>query len=100
MYHVNAHVARAVPNDRGKQEGVMTEGNFLGPVQVTCYSGRTYADRPASFLWQDRQYEVKEVEKEWQEPGEKHFRVRTKGEKRFELCYHEGQDIWSIAEII
>ncbi|MBA7593571.1 hypothetical protein ES703_00500 [subsurface metagenome] len=69
-------------------------------IEVTCYSGRIYADRPASFLWQDKQYEVKEIEKEWQEPGEKHFRVRTKDEKRFELCYHEGNDLWSIAEII
>lgn len=70
------------------------------PVKVTCYSGRTYADRPFSFVWQDRQYEVKEIEKEWQEPGEKHFQVRTEDDRRFELCYYEGNDLWSIAEII
>ncbi|MCK4242279.1 MAG: hypothetical protein KAX23_01880 [Dehalococcoidia bacterium] len=79
---------------------MMTEANFLGPVQVTCYSGRTYADRPASFVWQDKQYEVKEVEREWQEPGEKHFLIKTEDDRRFELCYYEGQDQWSIAEII
>ena len=70
------------------------------PVQVTCYSGRTYADRPASFVWQDKQYEVKEIEREWQEPGEKHFLIKTEDDRRFELCYYEGQDQWSIAEII
>lgn len=70
------------------------------PVQVTCYSGRVYADRPASFVWQDEKYEVKEVEKEWQEPGEKHFVVKTKDDRLFELCYHEGQDEWSIIEIV
>ena len=73
------------------------------PIHVTCYSGRIYADRPASFVWQDKQYEVKAIEREWREPGQKHFVVTARGEKddrRFELCYHEGQDQWSIAEII
>jgi len=74
--------------------------NYPEHVKVTCYSGRVYADRPASFLWQDKQYDVQEVEKEWQEPGEKHFLIKTEDDRRFELCYHEGQDLWSIVEII
>ena len=75
------------------------------PIQVTCYSGRKYADRPASFVWQNKQYEVKAIEREWLEPGERHFVVRTtsgkgeKGEKRFEICYHEQEDSWSLIEI-
>ncbi len=84
---------------QGKVEA-MTEANLPESVQVTCYSGRIYADRPSSFIWQDRRYEVKEVEKEWLEPGEMHFHVLTQDEKRFGLCYNEGQDQWSITEII
>jgi len=42
----------------------------LNNLKVTCYSGRSYADRPASFVWQGVKYEVKEVEREWLEPGE------------------------------
>ena len=77
-------------------------------ISVTCYSGRSYADRPASFVWQGRKYTAEKVEKEWQEPGEKHFVVTTrgeesgeseKGEKRFEICYHEREDSWSLIEI-
>ena len=79
---------------------MMANANSFQPTQVTCYSGRIYADRPASFVWLDKRYEVKEMEKEWQEPGEKHFMVRTEDDRRFELCYHEGNDQWSIAEII
>lgn len=70
------------------------------PIKVTCYSGRIYADRPASFVWQGINYEVKDIEREWQEPGEKHFLIKTGDDRRFELCYHEGNDLWSIAEII
>jgi len=78
------------------------------PTHVTCYSGRSYADRPASFVWQDKQYEVKEVEREWLEPGEKHFIVQATGEKneksekdekRFQICYHEREDWWSLREL-
>lgn len=84
------------------------QSGWSGAVQVTCYSGRIYPDRPASFVWQGRKYEVKVIEKEWLEPGEKHFVVVTtcekiekneKGEKRFEICYHKREDSWSLREI-
>lgn len=83
--------------------------DFPRPTYVTCYSGRSYADRPASFVWQGKKYEVKEIEREWQEPGEKHFVVKTRGgaergesekdEKRFQICYHEREDSWSLIEL-
>ena len=77
-------------------------------IQIQCYSGRSYADRPASFVWQDRQYQVKDIEKEWLEPGKRHFLVRTRGggqgeyeksEKRFDICYDEREDSWSLTEL-
>ncbi len=68
-------------------------------IFVTCYSGRHYADRPASFVWQGKKYEVKQVEKEWLEPGERYFVVKTKERERFKLCYHEPEDRWSVAEL-
>ena len=77
----------------------MSNASCPQPTYVTCYSGRSYADRPASFVWRDKKYEVKEVEREWLEPGERHFLVRTEGEKRFEICYHEREDSWSLTEL-
>jgi len=77
-------------------------------IQVQSYSGRSYADRPASLVWQDEQYEVKDIEKEWIEPGQKHFVVVTtsakgakgeKDEKRFEICYDERGDSWWLREV-
>lgn len=78
---------------------MMANANLFQPIQVTCYSGRTYADRPSSFIWQDRKCEVEKIEKEWVEPGEKHFIVRSQDEKRFELCYIEREDSWSLIEL-
>lgn len=68
-------------------------------ILVTCYSGRSYADRPVSFVWQGKKCEVKQVEKEWLEPGERHFVVKTEGRERFELCYHEPKDWWTLTKL-
>ncbi len=68
-------------------------------VQVSCYSGRTYAERPKSFMWEGKGYKVEEVEKEWREPGRKFFKVTTDGGKLFELYYDEAKDIWSAVEL-
>ena len=78
----------------------MTAASLPESIWVTCYSGRLYVDRPSSFVWQGVRYEVAKVEEEWQEPGQKKFRVSTKGELRFGLCYDEGQDRWSITKIM
>lgn len=67
---------------------------------VNCYSGHIYAERPQSFRWQDTEYEVEEIEKAWQEPGERHFRVRTRDSKLFQLCYNEAKDRWSLNELV
>ena len=69
-------------------------------LKVNCYSGHTYAERPKSFLWQGMEYDVKEIEKEWLEPGERHFQVRTGGNKVFQLCYNETKQQWSIIELM
>ncbi len=69
------------------------------PVTVTCYSGRTFAERPVSFTWENVEHKVKQIEKEWREPGLKRFRVRTGDDKLFDLRYNEQNDSWSAREI-
>ncbi len=68
-------------------------------LKVTCYSGYTYAERPKSFQWQGIKYEIEEIEKEWLEPGEKHFQVSTGDNKIFQLCYNETEKEWSVTEL-
>ena len=81
-----------------RNEGSSSDG--LDNLKVRCYSGQTYAQRPRSFAWEGVEYEVEEVEKEWLEPGERHFQLRTKDNKLFQLCYNEAQDQWSLTELI
>jgi hypothetical protein len=65
-------------------------------VKVKCYSGRTYAERPQAFFWQDSEFNIVRIENEWLEPGNKFFRVVTEDEKVFELCYNVAQDEWRL----
>jgi len=67
--------------------------------EVNCYSGYTYAERPESFLWEGEQYEVERIENSWLEPGERHFRVCTRDNRLFKLCYNEREDKWSVIEV-
>ena len=72
----------------------------MDKLKVNCYSGHTYAERPVSFQWQGIDYEVEEIERAWQEPGEKHFPVRTRDSKLFNLYYNETEKEWSLIELV
>ena len=69
-------------------------------LEVNCYSGHTYAERPVSFLWQGTEYEVAEIDKRWQEPGEKYFQVSTRDNKLFRFCYNEAEKQWALIELV
>ena len=72
----------------------------MNNLKVHCYSGQSYAERPLSFAWEGKEYEVAEIEREWRGVGERHFQVRTKDNKLFQLCYNESQDQWSLTELV
>ena len=75
------------------------KNSFESLIRINCYSGHTYAERPHSFLWQGTEYKIKEIEKAWQEPGKRLFKVITEDRKSFELCYDETNDQWSATEL-
>lgn len=72
----------------------------MNNLEVRCYSGHTYAERPESFRWQGVEYPVKEIEEAWQEPGKRCFRVLAGGNKRFKLCYNVAKGQWSLTELV
>lgn len=70
----------------------------MKPVQVKCYSGRAYGERPIFFTLEGVTYSVHSVDKEWREPGTRHFQVCTGGSEHVELCYNERNDEWSVSD--
>jgi hypothetical protein len=69
-------------------------------IKVKCYSGYIYAEEPLSFIWQEKELRIKAIEKAWQEPGKRLFRVVTEDGNLFELCYNEKSDYWSAVELM
>lgn len=65
------------------------------PVDVRCYSGHTYAQRPVAFRWHGEEIEVEEVFNSWREPTGPVFRVRTT-RGVFSLAYDTGVDRWRL----
>ena len=72
----------------------------MNNVEVRCYSGHTYAERPESFRWKGAEYLVTRIEKSWKEPGEKYFQVSAGDNKRFRLCYNETEREWAVVELV
>lgn len=72
----------------------------MSDIIVKCYSGHTYAQEPRSFISEGVEYEVEEIVREWREPGEKHFLVKTGGHKFFQICYNEANESWSLTEVV
>jgi hypothetical protein len=48
-----------------------------------------------SLIWEGFEHKVKQIEKEWQEPGARLFKVRTEDGRLFILSYNERGDEWS-----
>ena len=69
-------------------------------ISVKCYSGYLYAEEPRSFVWQESELVIKSVEKAWQEPDKRLFRVVTHDGRLFELCYNEATHRWSAIELV
>lgn len=65
-------------------------------IQVECYSGAKYAERPIALTWASRRLAIEAIERQWQEPDGPAFRVRTADGQRFELHYDERADDWAI----
>ena len=72
----------------------------MNNLKVNCYSGHTYAERPQSFEWEGTEYEVEKIEKAWVGPEGRHFQIKTRDNKLFQLCYNETEQQWSLTELV
>jgi hypothetical protein len=78
-------------------------GTLGHPVEVTCYSGHTYAQEPRAITWHGQHYEVKNILKRWRTPQGPGFRVQVEATtphstplKLVDLNYIETQDRWTM----
>jgi hypothetical protein len=68
-------------------------------VEVACYAGSRYPQRPLRVTWRGSEHDVLAVEREWQEPGRRCYLVRLEADVVLRLCYYERNDRWTAAEV-
>ena len=68
-------------------------------VEVACYAGSRYPQRPQRLTWRGGEHEVLAVEREWQEPHRRCYLVRLQGDLLLTLSYYERGDRWTAAEV-
>jgi hypothetical protein len=65
-------------------------------MNVECYSGYKYGERPKAIEWQGRRIPVLNIIKQWQSSVGPCFLVDTLDQQSFELQYHELQGTWDV----
>ena len=68
-------------------------------VDVACYAGSRYAQRPLRVTWRGAERDVLAVEREWQEPRRRCYLVRLEGDRLLRLSYYERNDRWTATEV-
>jgi hypothetical protein len=64
---------------------------------VQCYAGASYPEKPRSFDWKGKSYQVTEILDQFREPDRVGFLVQcTPGKTFFHLLYKIRQEEWLI----
>ncbi len=64
------------------------------PLDVGCYSGGRYGERPQWVELDGRRVAVKRVDKQYKQPERLVFEVTLEDERRLTLYYYTKQDVW------
>jgi hypothetical protein len=65
--------------------------------KVEAYSGYTYGERPVALHWEGERLLVAKVESRWRDPSGVGYRVRTEGDRIFDLFYNQTTREWSVS---
>lgn len=68
-------------------------------IEVECYAGSRYPERPQALHWAGERLPVAEVERQWRTPDALVFWVRTLDGRRFQLAYCESQCVWRVERL-
>jgi len=68
-------------------------------VDVACYAGSRYPQRPQRVTWRGDEHKVLAVKREWQEPRRRCYLVRLQGPRLLRLSYYERNDRWTATAV-
>ncbi len=69
--------------------------DIAGRINVGCYAGHRYPERPEWVELDGERVDVVEIEKEWREEDRLGFAVKLRDRRRLLLYYDPNDDAWS-----
>ncbi len=73
----------------------MAADNPAGRLNVGCYAGHRYPERPEWVELDGQRVDVVDIEKEWREQDRLGFAVKLRDRRRMLLYYEPNDDTWS-----
>jgi hypothetical protein len=69
-------------------------------VEVSCYSGYRYGERPVTFKLLERTFTVQEILDQWYGPDYLYFKIRADDRKIYLLKYDQNKDQWFLTGMV
>ena len=69
-------------------------------IEVSCYSGYRYGERPVSFKLLERTFTVKEIIDQWYGEDHLYFKIRADDQRVYLLKYDQAKDQWSLTGLV
>ena len=66
------------------------------PVEVECYSGYAYPERPRAIIWRSERHVVRSLLRTWRGTEGPHFELIMENGSRQELYYNQREDQWRL----
>jgi hypothetical protein len=69
-------------------------------IEVSCYSGYRYGERPVSFKLLERTFVVQEIIDQWYGEDYLYFKIRADDQRIYVLKYDQAKDQWSLTGLV
>ncbi len=69
-------------------------------IEVSCYSGFRYGERPITFKLLNRTFTIEEILDQWYGPDYLYFKVRADDGKIYLMKYDRGKDQWYLTGLL
>jgi hypothetical protein len=69
-------------------------------IEVSCYSGYRYGERPVSFKLLEKNFAVKEIIDQWYGEDYLYFKIRADDQRIYLLKYDQAKDQWSLTGLV
>jgi hypothetical protein len=69
-------------------------------VEVQCFCGHNFNDRPISFILKEKKRVVEKIIDQWRGQGHEYYKVLADDRKGYLLIRHENRGDWALKRVL